>query len=65
MLAVATLLRFPLYMLPVNFHAVYAYANEYILHSRGTSLSKIFRIKTASALSVLKKKNVENNEKSK
>ena len=64
MLALGTLLRFPLYMLPMNFCAVYAFENEYGLPGRGIGLSKkVFQIKTTSAVSFLK--NVENNEECK
>lgn len=40
MLALGTPLRFPLYMLPMNFSAVYAFENEYALPGRGIGLSK-------------------------
>lgn len=64
MLALGTLLRFPLYMLPMNFSAVYTFEDEYVLPGREIGLSKkIFRIKTTSAFSFLK--NVENNEECK
>lgn len=65
MLALGTLLRFPLYMLPMNFSAVYAFEDEYALPGRGIGLSKkkIFQIKTTSAFSFLK--NVENHKECK
>lgn len=40
MLALGTLLRFPLCMLPMNFSAIYAFENEYALPGRGIGLSK-------------------------